>query len=212
MAKIVQRLNEAGAKRLRSERPFNIPAVLSIVANELYAGDRRLQKHAPLDYLTKRPDPTVNYTSYYITNAHEPIIDRETWERAKARLDEEHSKKQQGIYAISASHFLYGRIFCAICGAPYKRRTFMYQKGISYKAWNCAQRQKGKKGNGCKNIIVPEKDLLKTISEVLGWPWESEESFDSESFLSNVQRVKVGTEFVEIECSGAKSVFGLLPS
>jgi hypothetical protein len=198
LMRIVERLNEAGANRLRSNMPFNIPAVLAVLGNELYAGDRRLQKRAPCDFLTKRPDPTVSYTSFYITDAHEPIVDRETWERVKARLEDQRSKKKQGVRVRAASHFLYSKLFCGECGAPYKRRTITDPKGGTHKAWNCNERQKGKKGNGCKNVIIREDELLKAISDQLGWQWEGVETFDSEGFLSKVQRVEASKECINV--------------
>lgn len=80
-----------------------------------------------------------------------------------ANANEEHA---MGVHRTgSKQHFLYGRVFCADCGAPYVRRTLQSHDGSYYKAWNCRERQKGRKGNGCKNRIVKEEELLRCIAE-----------------------------------------------
>ena len=62
---IADALNEKGAKRLRSDKPFNVSCIQRMVRNETYVGDKRLQKQAPQDYLTKKPK-NVTYDSYYL--------------------------------------------------------------------------------------------------------------------------------------------------
>ena len=58
---ILQHLQETGAKRLHSDRTFTWSSVLTILRNEAYVGDRLLQKTAPQDFLTKKPDPMAEY-------------------------------------------------------------------------------------------------------------------------------------------------------
>ncbi len=83
---ILSLLSASGASRLRSSKPFNWSAVQAILQNEAYAGDRRIQKAPPRDFLTKQPDPSVPYETYYLRDDHEAIIDRKTWDLAQARL------------------------------------------------------------------------------------------------------------------------------
>ncbi len=197
-ARIAKRLDEAGAKRLRCDKPFEISIIMKILHNELYVGDRLLQKEAPHHYLTKRPDPTEPYASYYISNDHKPIINRETWDRAKALLERRKSERQEGVHIREKTHFLYGKVFCADCGAPYRRRTMRRGEAL-VKAWNCAERQKGKQGNGCKNVIIREDELLKTITEKLGWDWGDAERFDADHFMTMVRRVEISVGGVMVE-------------
>ena len=86
VSQIAKRLNEAGARRLRSDKPFSAAVLYPLLRNEIYVGDRLLQKTAPRNYLTKRPDSTLPYTSHYIRDDHEGIVSRETWERVQARV------------------------------------------------------------------------------------------------------------------------------
>ena len=80
-------------------------------------------------------------------------------------------------------------------GAPYKRRTLSGGTAngapVYHKVWNCRERQKGKAGNGCRNASVAEEELLRGISDALGWEWKGADDFDAEQFNALVQAVYV---------------------
>lgn len=80
---IARHLNALGARSLRG-KSISPSAIRYILTNEVYVGDRRLQKSPPKDYLTGRPLP--DYTSSYLTNDHTPIIDRQTWQQVQELL------------------------------------------------------------------------------------------------------------------------------
>lgn len=154
-----------GARALRGESALTSKAVRRMLRNEIYVGDRRLQKQPPKNYLTKRPDPNAAYDSYYITDAHEPIISRDTWIRAQTLINQTRRDYAAGVHRNSQNtHELYGRLFCAHCGAPYTRRTRQNRDGSQHKTWICRERLKGSKGNGCKNPIIKEQQLLQLIT------------------------------------------------
>ena len=83
---ILQHLKEKGAKRMRSDQDFDWSAVLPILKNEAYVGDRRIQKTAPIDFLTKKRDKTKAFESNYVQDDHEGIISREVWEAVQTRI------------------------------------------------------------------------------------------------------------------------------
>jgi hypothetical protein len=187
-------LDAAGAKRLRSDKPYTAEQIRRILHNEYYVGDMLLRKNAPKDFLTKCPIHT-DYTSYYIRDAHVGIIDRNTWEQAKEKLDAVAADKAAGlVFNCTETHFLYGKVFCGVCGAPYTRRTFTDRKGGHYKAWNCRERQKGKKGNGCKNSAVREETLLAEIADAMQL-----EKFDMAAFDELVERVMITPGKIQVQ-------------
>ena len=195
-SEIAELITKAGGHCLRSEKPLAAATIQAVLQNDIYVGDRRLGKTAPINFLTKRPDPNAASQSYYYADVHEPIIDRGTWNRAQALLAQRRQEIGQGILRKGRdNHFLFGKVFCGSCGAPYTRRTFRSsarrEPVTHYKAWNCKERQKGKRGNDCKNPTIQEKQLLKLISEQLGWPWVDEEHFDIEEFQRIVRRIEV---------------------
>ena len=191
---IAKKLNDLGAKRMHSERPYSADRVRCVLRNENFVGDMLLQKKAPLDYLTKKPQTGIAYKSYYIKNAHEGIISQEVWERVQNRIADIAKKRVDNPYYYGEQqHFLYGKVFCGGCGAPYTRRTYTDHKGEHYKAWNCKDRQKGKKGNGCKNPIVREAAILQKIAEALGT-----ESFCKDAVDERVAKVIISELDVQV--------------
>lgn len=156
---IANTLNSMGILTIR-KNPFTLQAVRCIINNETYAGDKLLQKNPPRDYITHKPDPNVSFNQYYITDDHEPIISKQIWEQAQMIL-----KQKKEVYP--AHHPLYGKVICAECGTPYKRRTATSRSGKYYKVWVCKERLTGKYGCGCKNRNIKEEQLLTELSPSL---------------------------------------------
>ena len=189
---IAKGLKEMGAECLHSKRGFGVDTLRYMISNETYVGDKRLQKKAPVDYLTKKPDPNRKAMSNYLYDDHEAIIDRETWDKAQAILKERKELAKTGVYKTNREHhFLYGKVFCGECGAPFLRRTF--NGSTPYKAWNCRNRQKGKGKAKCGNRFIREEQLLDKIQEELGGS-----DMDQERFQKEVSRVLVFTDHIEI--------------
>lgn len=189
---IAKGLKEMGAECLHSKRGFGVETLRYMVTNETYVGDKCLQKKAPVDYLTKKPDPNRKAMSNYLYDDHEAIIDRETWDKAQAILKERKELAKTGVYKTNREHhFLYGKVFCGECGAPFLRRTF--NGSTPYKAWNCRNRQKGKGEIKCGNRFIREEQLLNQIQEELGWS-----DMDQERFQKEVSRVLVFADHIEV--------------
>ena len=91
------------------------------------------------------------------------IVDRETWNTVQERITQERKNLEGGVFVQRDQHPLYGKLFCALCGSPYKRRTFRDGNGKSYKSWNCRNRQNRK---GCKNRGVREEWLLGEVGDL----------------------------------------------
>ena len=189
---IAKCLKEMGAECLHSKRGFGVETLRYMISNETYVGDKCLQKKAPVDYLTKKPDPNRKAMSNYLYDDHEAIIDRETWDKAQAILKERKELAKTGVYKTNREHhFLYGKVFCGECGAPFLRRTF--NGSTPYKAWNCRNRQKGKGKIKCGNRFIREEQLLNQIQEELGWF-----DMDQERFQKEVSRVLIFADHIEV--------------
>ena len=66
--------------------PLTANGISYILGNEVYVGDKLLQKRAPKDMLTKQPDKRIPFESNYVRGDHEGIISREMWNAAQHRL------------------------------------------------------------------------------------------------------------------------------
>lgn len=116
---ICRELNEQGVNRMRSEKGFSPSAIQMILSNESYVGDKQLQKQAPKDFLTKRPDPSVPYTTNYLTDDHDAIISRKVWEKVQTRLRyeaqaRENGARRQGILQLGQESMGTQRFFSSI--------------------------------------------------------------------------------------------------
>ena len=129
------------------------------------------------------------YDTFFIANDHDGVISRKVWNAVQERLMREQEARDNGVYKRPNSHFLFGRILCGECGEPMLRRVEKY-KGEEKVSWICKDRRKGKKGNGCKNLIIPEEELLEALTEALGKEWSGAENSDEKAF-DNLKAVRI---------------------
>lgn len=157
--KIAGELEEQGFKTLRGCDRLSVSVIEGILRNEIYKGDRQIQKAPHVDLLTHRPEPGAEYKTYYLEADHEGIVSRELWEKVQEVL-----ATPKTIRSNKNSHFLKGKVICGDCGKPYVRNSRRNANG-DYKTWDC----KGRKGGGeCRNIILKEDHLLGLIEEMIG--------------------------------------------
>lgn len=182
----------------RNGKPLTVPGVLYILGNEVYVGDKILQKRAPKNYLTKQPEKNVHFESNYLTGDHEGIISREEWNAVQLLLNARRKDINNGIrYHGGKTHFLYGKVFCEDCGSPMTRRTLTGYGGGKYKAWVCRDRHLGRKGNGCKMRTIHEDELLAEIRRVIG-------TEATEDTADMIDRVDVGMEEIDVAAAQVK--------
>jgi len=136
--------------------------VLSILKNEKYKGDVKLQKTYSKDHISKKK--CVNrgeIVSYYIENNHPPIVSREIWDeaqrlivlRAKAKGNVEETKnKYQNRYPLT------GMLLCSKCGAPLRRRIWNSTHYCKKVVWQCSTYVKNGK-NACRGTAI-EDDVI----------------------------------------------------
>ena len=178
---IANELEEKKAVRLRCDNRFTQTQIQRILQNEIYVGDRLIQKKPHTDIKTKKPKWGEEYESFYVEEDHKGIVGRELWDEVQQRLEKTRNQRDNGIYRRHGSHFLFGRILCGECGEPMIRRVDR-SNGNETTSWICKDRRKGKKGNGCKNLIIPEEELLEALTEALGSEWNGTENADEKTF------------------------------
>ena len=166
--------------------------ILYILKNETYRGDKLLQKQAPKDYLTKKPDKRQKFESFYLEDDHEAIVEKAVWDAVQEKM-QKHKEVEEAVgHRGGRPHFLYGKVFCGSCGAPMTRRTVRSLGGEKCKAWTCRERHKGRKGNGCKGRNIFEEELLAAVSGQIG-------ELVTEGNVELVSRVEVKEHGVKVE-------------
>ena len=153
---IIRTLTDIGIKT-RNGTPLSRYNIMYILGNETYKGDKLLQKQAPRNFITKKPDPTIPFESNYLENDHEAIVSRDVWDAVQKKLEENKKMEEVVGHRGGQPHFLYGKVFCE-CGAPMTRRTVNGPGGQKIKTWICRDKRKG---SGCKGRNVKEEELLK---------------------------------------------------
>lgn len=164
---IARELLEEGMRPMRVKLWSNT-IILRVLRNEKYVGDLCQKKTYTPNYLTHaKKYNRGNEEMVYLKDHHEPIIDRELWNRTQAELlrrspSEEAKSKHSNRYWCS------GKLYCGMCGERYVSRKKKLKNGHVYKAWRCyaAANHGAKKVSpfgeqiGCDNGSINEKALL----------------------------------------------------
>ena len=86
-------------------------AISSMLKNEIYIGNMVQGKYGSVSYKTKKNNPRPKELWYRKENTHEPIIDRELWDRVQVMLEERAKPFSGGTIGIFAR-----KVRCASCG------------------------------------------------------------------------------------------------
>ena len=164
---IARELLEEGMRPMRVKMWSNT-IILRVLRNEKYVGDLCQKKTYTPNYLTHAKKYNRGKEEMvYLKDHHEPIIDRELWNRTQAELlkrspSEDTKSKHSNRYWCS------GKLYCGLCGKRYVSRTKKLKNGTIYKAWRCyaaanhGARKLSSFGEqiGCDNGSINEKALL----------------------------------------------------
>ena len=185
---IARELAEKGFTGLRKkdDRPIGGTTIKRDLRNPIFMGDRYIFKNPPTNYLTKKPDLTVDYTTYYLPDDHEPIVSKELWNKVQERLDWEESLVKKGLMKTNTSTHLYGLLFCGECGQPMIRKTLHY-KGELQKVYMCRGRMR--KTNDCTIRPVSVVEMHQALCMRLNIKWKGEEAITDKTF-SKIEEVR----------------------
>lgn len=163
---IARELNEAGVRTVAGGK-WHSGTVLSILKNEKYKGDAKLQKTYSKDYLSKKK--CINrgeIDSYYIENHHPPIVSKEIWEEAQVQIAlRAKAKGNVGERKYQNRYPLTGLLLCGKCGAPLRRRIWNSQHACRKIVWQCSTYVKQGK-NACAGTVIDDEEVGRlTIKE-----------------------------------------------
>ena len=162
MQSIVNTLNAEGVQT-RFNRSWHISTVRHILSNPTYTGNLILQKTFRADHLTKkRLKNEGQLPKIEVTEAHEAIIDQESFDRVQAIRQERAARLNTAGKEYTARYPFSGLIVCANCGAHYRRKVTH-----TGPVWMCATYNKlGRKG--CASKAIPEAVLQTILPSVEG--------------------------------------------
>ena len=157
---ITNKLNEAGVPtRLGGE--WHISTIRKMLSCEKYIGNLLLQKTFVADHISKRKcNNNGELPMYFVENAHEPIIDKATFEAVQAEKERRAFNKGKGVVTYPFT----GKITCGICGKHYRRKINNAGTKYAKPVWLCSTFNiKGKKH--CASHQIPEDILLEIVPQ-----------------------------------------------
>lgn len=133
---IARELAEAGMRPKRVRSWSNV-VILRVLQSEKYVGDLCQKKTITPNYLThKKKYNRGDEEMVYLKNHHEPIIERELWDRTQKEL-KRRSLSQGKKIRYSNRYWCSGKIYCGECGHSYISRSKTLKNGEKYLGWRC---------------------------------------------------------------------------
>lgn len=130
---IADSLTKDGIKTPSGKDVWRAETVRSILTNEKYKGDARLQKTYTVDFLTK--ETRVNNgerKQWYIHDSHDAIVSPETFELVQKEIERRCSRKG-GFYDSPFSN----KVICGSCGSYYGHRVWHSNEPCKKHIWRC---------------------------------------------------------------------------
>ena len=176
--KIAQILNSERVPTLHNSA-WRDNTIISMLTNRTYTGDLLLQKTYSENYISKRKMMNNGELPMYIVEeAHEPIVDRATFNAVQRELAQR-SEKFKGKTNRRTDYTFSGKIVCDYCGDRFSRRTFRNKV-----TWICTTyKRKGKSVCPCSKQI-PDEVLTSVTAEVLG-----NDCFDEAEFTAKIDHI-----------------------
>ncbi len=137
---------------------WNSTVINKILRNPIYVGDLVQLKYNKVNYKIKKIAKVPKEEQIIISNNHEAIIDKNTFNIVQEMLDKQ---TNEWNYSNRKNHLLTGIVFCK-CG---NRITYSKNHG---KAFRCVCSSYKKYGNKfCSNIHLKEAELLEMVASSL---------------------------------------------
>ena len=136
---IADRLTSEGYKTPRNAQCWHPKTVSSILTNEKYKGDARLQKTYVVDFLTK--EVRVNHgevKQWYVKDSHDAIVSPETFELVQREIQRRTARKGR-FYDSPFTN----KIICGACGGYYGHRVWHSNESYRKNVWICNDKYRG---------------------------------------------------------------------
>lgn len=169
---IVNELREEGKKPC-SGGDWNVQHIIRILNNEKYVGDLVQKKTFTPDFLNHEKKYNRGEEAFVIIkNHHEPIVSRELFDAAQARMATR--TRESSKVGHSNRYCFSGKIVCGRCGERYVARYRNNKDGTQTKYWVCGKNHlQGKKkidaaGNelGCASESIRDAVAMQIMEQV----------------------------------------------
>ena len=173
-------LTAEGIPTPAGKEKWQASTIESILQNEKYRGDARLQKKFTVDFLQKKMKVNEGEVpQYYVENSHPAIIEPEEWDLVQA----EFSRRKALGNRYSAASIFSTMLFCGDCGGVYGAKVWHSTDKYRRTIWQCNDKFKG--DHRCTTPHLYEKEIkelfLRAFSKLMA---------DREHILEDVRLVQ----------------------
>ncbi len=200
---IAVRVREKGFTGLKG-KPFTSRNVTCILENEIYTGNRLLQKQYTDDSVTHRlVDNHGELPQYWVENTHDPIIPLDLYLKAKKELER---RRSVGFSEYEANGYglFTSNIQCRLCGLFFAR--WNGGKNVPSAYWHCRSQKHGSKYEDCGAPKFTEDFLYPTCCKALGIA-----EWDGDLFQEEVHHISVDKERIYFHFHSGNCKDFLLP-
>lgn len=199
-------LENNGFLTATGKKTWNESLISSILKNEKYVGDALMQKTYTLDCITHKVVKNHGERPMYlVTDHHDPIVDRDTFNRVQQELARRSSKRkisdktvtEQGKY--SSKYVLTELLICGHCGTPYRRTTWS-ARGKKQIVWRCISRLEHGKKYCPDSPTVKEENLHKGIIRAIN------NYYCCRDDIARILKSNIGTV---LECQGQEEIISI---
>lgn len=142
---------------------------------------------------------------YLVTDHHDPIVDRDTFNRVQQELARRSSKRkisdktvtEQGKY--SSKYALSELLICGHCGTPYRRTTWS-ARGKKQIVWRCISRLEHGKKYCPDSPTIKEEQLHKAIIHAIN------NYYSCRNDIARILKANIGTV---LECHGQEEMISI---
>ena len=176
--------------------------IQNILSNEKYVGDALLQKTFTIDCIThKSVKNNGERAKYLVTDAHDAIIDRDTYNLVQQELARRASKRKKSDKTISeqgkySSKFALTEIMvCAECGSAYRRQIWNIH-GKKCPVWRCISRLDNGSRYCKRSPSLHEDKLYKAILTAINEYYDCKDNI-KELLKNNIEQALAGVSVSE---------------
>lgn len=206
MRNIKKVLENKGVLTATGKKIWNESLISSILKNEKYVGDALMQKTYTLDCITHKVVKNKGERPMFlVTDHHDPIVDRDTYNRVQQELARRSSKRkisdktttEQGKY--SSKYALTELLICGHCGTPYRRTTWAV-KGKKQIVWRCISRLEHGKKYCPDSPTIKEENLHRGIIRAIN------NYYCCRDDIARILKANIGTV---LECQGQEEIISI---
>ena len=183
---IAKQLTKLNIPTCTGNKDWNDSTIINILKNEKYVGDALLQKSFFEN--GKKKKNVGEITQYYITNDHEPIIDRETFNLVQEIIDKKSNYSPKGKSNIR--YALSGKIECSQCGKKFRHKVNTKIINFDKNIWMCSTKERFGKER-CMAVDIPQslinEIILDAYNEYIAMPYELPCNDDLKKELKDTQ-------------------------